>query len=98
MHRHSPLPLALLAAALLGCGEGSPSATEPSPPAPPDPPPAVERPAYRVAPPAGKLPWPHHDPTWDQARYQAMLDSIWVLNNYGAYTGTPDRSALYLHD
>jgi murein DD-endopeptidase MepM/ murein hydrolase activator NlpD len=53
---------------------------------------------YAVRPPAGKLPWPQHDPTWTRARYEAMLDSIWVINNYGLYQGGGDRTTLYLHD
>jgi len=27
-----------------------------------------------------------------------MLAELWVINNFGQYQGTPDRSSLYLHD
>jgi hypothetical protein len=97
--------LAMLACAMLlgACSEpGTPVSPPgpPAPPAPPGPPPPApaERPVYRVAPPAGKLPWPHHDPAWDSTTYAAKLDSLWVINNFGQYTGTADRSVLYLHD
>jgi hypothetical protein len=77
-----------------------PRVTPPAPPQPPPPvePPRSEPPVYSARPPAGLLPWPHHDPAWDSATYAAKLDSLWVINNFGAYTGTADRSVLYLHD
>jgi hypothetical protein len=55
-------------------------------------------PVYRAPPPAGKLPWPHHVPSWDAATQRAKYDSVWVVNNFGQYTGTADRSILYMHD
>ena len=78
---------------LAACSEGN-EPTSPKPVAPP--PPAV--PVYAVRPPDGKLPWPHHDPSWDQATFNRKFDSLWVVNNFGAYTGTSDRSILYLHN
>lgn len=89
--RPAPLVVALLLAA---CG------SETAPTAPVEPPPPVQPatpPVYQVAPPAGKLPWPHHDPAWDQVRYAAMLDSLWVVNNFGVYQGSGDAGTLYLH-
>jgi hypothetical protein len=70
----------------------------PAPPVPPVPPVPIERPVYRVPPPPGKLPWPHHDPAWDSTTYARNFDSLWVVNNFAQYTGTADRSVLYLHD
>lgn len=89
--RFSTAGLLVLAAWLLAaCGGGGPT--------PPDPVPGPGAPAYRVRPPAGKLPWPQHDPSWSQARYDAMLDSVWVINNFAVYQGGAERTSLYLHD
>lgn len=55
-------------------------------------------PAYRVEPPEGRLPWPQHDPGWEQARYDSMLADLWVINNFGQYQGSSERSSLYLHN
>lgn len=104
--RHEPpirrrlLALGLLAllAVLPGCAD----TVEPEPPAVPEgpegPDPPGGPPVYRVAPPEGKLPWPHHDPDWDQARYDEMIRDLWVINNYGLYQGGAHRNSLYLHD
>jgi hypothetical protein len=85
---------------LAACSEAGAPVGPPEPPAPPEEPepPSGGRPVYRVPPPAGKLPWPHHDPAWDSTTYAAKLDSLWVVNNFAQYTGTADRSILYLHD
>lgn len=64
----------------------------------PDVPPPDGPIVYVTQPPAGNLPWPHHAPGWDASTYAAKADSLWVVNNFGAYTGTSDRSVLYLHD
>jgi hypothetical protein len=64
--------------------------TEPPPPTPP-------APTYRVTLPEGKLPWPHHAPEWDEARFRQMLSELWVINNFAAYQGSADRASLYLH-
>jgi hypothetical protein len=48
--------------------------------------------------PEGKLPWPHHNPSWTQATYDAKLRDLWVVNNFGLYQGGEDRSSVYLHD
>lgn len=94
-----PLLGALLALTLVACGDvldvvppEEPGPTEPGPTEPAGPP------VYQVAPPEGKLPWPHHDPDWDAARYEAMIDEIWVVNNFGLYQGGGDPNTVYLHD
>lgn len=52
---------------------------------------------YRTPPPAGKLPWPQHAPDWDAARYRAMLDSLFIVNNFGIYQGSVGGAQAYLH-
>jgi hypothetical protein len=80
--------------ALFGCGDVVNPALPEEPPTdgPTDPP------AYQVSPPEGKLPWPHHNPEWNVTEYAAMIDDIWVVNNFGLYQGGADRATLYLHD
>lgn len=90
--------LALLA--LLACGEGDDGIT-----VPPTAPPVVQPPAppapitYLVAPPAGKLPWPQHDPAWDAAAYADMMRRLHIGNNFALYqaSGQNDPSSMYLH-
>jgi hypothetical protein len=85
------LPLVLV---LSSCGDSNTPTGAPDPqgtskePGPP---------VYRVAPPGGKLPWPQHNPQWGEAKYDSMLADLWVINNFGLYQGSPDRSSLYLH-
>lgn len=52
---------------------------------------------YRTPPPAGKLPWPQHAPDWNAARYRAMLDSLFIVTNFGVYQGSADGAQAYLH-
>jgi hypothetical protein len=90
--RIAPITLAALCA-LAGCAGDAAAPEEVEPPfTPPGPP------VYAAPPPAGKLPWPQHDPAWDAATQRAKYDSVWVVNNFGQYTGTADRSMLYMHD
>jgi hypothetical protein len=51
-----------------------------------------------VPPPAGKLPWPQHAPSFDRARYEAMLRALHLANNFGLYQSGTERETAYLHD
>ena len=73
-------------------GPPRPEPTRPGPAAPEAP--AV---AYRVAPPAGKLPWPQHDPSFSRERYDAMLRDVYLANNFGLLQAGPEPSSSYLH-
>jgi hypothetical protein len=95
MIRTRGLRIVGLAAALAACSDPAigppqerPDPTDPGPGSPP---------SYRVEPPDGRLPWPQHDPAWDEARYDSMLAELWVINNFGQYQGAPERSTIYLH-
>lgn len=53
--------------------------------------------AYRTPPPAGSLPWPQHSPQWGAARVEGMLDSLFIVNNFGIYQANEGGSIAYLH-
>jgi hypothetical protein len=52
---------------------------------------------YRVAPPAGKLPWPQHDPAFSPEQYEAMLRDLYIANNFALLQAGPEPSSSYLH-
>ncbi len=87
-------PLALLLALALACGSTSdPQVDASSSTPPPGPIP------YQVAPPAGKLPLPQHDPAFGRADYERMCERLFLLNNFGMYQGANDGTGLmYLHN
>ncbi|MBY0572649.1 MAG: M23 family metallopeptidase [Undibacterium sp.] len=97
--------LALLLIVLLAaCGGGSSSGSNISQSAGSNVP-AIPLPSgpliYIVAPAAGKLPWPQHNPSFTQDQYAAMVKSNFILNNFGLLQGNEDGSGsrgMYLHD
>ena len=66
------------------------------------PPPTVDpgtTPAYGVRPPEGYLPWPQHNPSFSQAEYDAMMNNVFILNNFALYQAANDsRTSMYLHN
>lgn len=87
-----------------------PPVTPPAPPPeqPPAPPPTTAPPqtgprswpvvSYVAPPPEGKLPWPQHDPAFNQSAYDAMMGQLSLVNNFGIYQGGTDATSIYLHD
>jgi hypothetical protein len=57
-----------------------------------------EIPVYNVTPPAGKLPWPHHNPGFTQAEYDKMMSDLFIINNFGQYQAGDTRESAYFHD
>ena len=55
-------------------------------------------PKYTVAPPSGKLPWPHQRPDMTQEEYDQMIQDLWICDNFGTYHATADKAYLYFHD
>jgi len=53
---------------------------------------------YAVELPAGKLPWPHHWPEMTQSEYKKLIEDLWIINNFGLYQSTDDKSMAYFHD
>jgi hypothetical protein len=53
---------------------------------------------YVVTLPGGKLPWPHHRPDMTQSEYDDLLKNLWIINNFGQYQASEDRSLVYFHD
>lgn len=81
------------------CGGDGAVTPEPEPKPKPQPEPEPEPPvsAYTTPPPNGKLPWPHHSPAFDEARYQQMLRDLFIINNYGLMQASADGTLAYLH-
>jgi Peptidase family M23 len=83
------LPAAIAIAILAsGCKKGSPVSPDSG----------IPSSNYVVHPPPGKLPWPQHDPQFSQTEYDAMMDSLWIINNFGQYQGGEDSGFVYFHD
>lgn len=40
---------------------------------------------YKVPPPQGKLPYPHHNPEYTQEEYDNMMNHLWIADNFGDY-------------
>ncbi len=53
---------------------------------------------YVVTLPEGKLPWPHHRPDMPRAEYDDLIQNLWILNNFGRYVASEDKSLVYFHD
>lgn len=53
---------------------------------------------YVVTLPEGKLPWPHHRPDMTQSEYDDLLKNLWIINNFGQYQASEDKSLVYFHD
>lgn len=92
------LLLVTIAGACSGVTDAPPDEEPPAVEPPPREPPPDPAPVYRVEPPQGRLPWPQHNPQWDEAQYRQMLADLWIVNNFGAYQGGAARSGLYLHN
>ena len=55
-------------------------------------------PVYVVPPPAGKLPFPQHDPSFTQVQYDSMYKALFMLGNFGMYQSGMQPGSTYLHD
>jgi len=45
-----------------------------------------------------KLPWPHQKPNITQEEYEDLIENLWIINNYGQYQASEDKSLAYFHD
>ncbi|MFB0564963.1 MAG: peptidoglycan DD-metalloendopeptidase family protein [Candidatus Aminicenantaceae bacterium] len=45
-----------------------------------------------------KLPWPHQRPGISQDEYENLIENLWIINNYGLYQASEDKSLAYFHD
>lgn len=59
--------------------------------------PPVGKIEYLVKAPAEKLPWPQHNPDFDQQEFQLMQDRLFILNNFGQYQSGDAPHETYLH-
>lgn len=64
---------------------------------PDNPTPEAGKIAYQVTPPFGKLPWPHHAPSFSQLEYQRLQEQLFILNNFGQYQSGATPGDSYLH-
>ena len=53
---------------------------------------------YKMLPPAGKLPYPHHDPEFTELQYLELNRTLWIINNFAQYQGSGTKESLYFHD
>ena len=55
---------------------------------------------YKFQLPPGKLPWPHQSPDLTKEEYDSLVDSIWIIQNYGENEGgdNSESGPDYLHD
>ena len=53
---------------------------------------------YSAELPEGKMPYPHHLPEYNQAQYDSLVQSIFVINNYGLYQCGDTEGSCYFHD
>ncbi len=85
---------AILAAAIIpallveGCKNGGPVSAGPE----------TQKSIYVTPPPPGKLPWPQHDPAFSSAMYNAMMDSLFIINDFGQYQAGTTKESVYFHD
>lgn len=47
--------------------------------------------------PSGKLPWPHQKPGISQDEFDALINGLWILDNFGTYHAVEGKY-LYFHD
>ncbi len=80
--------------ACVACGDGAPPRAGPTTPGPPAPT-TIE---YRVPPPAGKLPWPQHDPAFTRAQHDSMMRALTIGNNFALYQVVSTPQTSYLHN
>lgn len=52
----------------------------------------VEKISYKCLPPHDKLPYPTHNPNFNQAQYDDMINKVFIINNFG------QDQFSYLHD
>jgi hypothetical protein len=45
-----------------------------------------------------KLPWPHQKPHITLEEYEDLIENLWIINNYGQYQASEDKSNAYFHD
>jgi hypothetical protein len=52
---------------------------------------------YNDSLPKEKLPWPHQKPGLSMSEYEKLIDNLWIINNYGLYQASEDKSVAYFH-
>lgn len=66
-----------------------------------NPPPLIEQEfpiVYQAEFPDGKLPYPHHNPTYSQEAYDSLVNNLFIINNYGLYQCGDTKEDCYFHD
>lgn len=53
---------------------------------------------YRASFATGKVPWPHHAPGLTEAEYLNLIESLFIINNFGQYQSGDTRESAYFHD
>ncbi len=67
----------------------------------PTPPPGVDQTfpiVYQADPPTGKLPFPQHNPEMTAAELDALVNELFIINNYGQYQCGDTPESCYFHD
>lgn len=53
---------------------------------------------YEAQLPVGKLPYPHHNPTYNQNSYDSLVRNLFIINNFGLYQCGDTPESCYFHD
>lgn len=53
---------------------------------------------YEAELPAGKLPYPHHNPEYSQQSYDSLVQNLFIINNFGLYQCGDTNEECYFHD
>lgn len=53
---------------------------------------------YNATLPEGKLPYPHHHPEYNQDQYDSLVNSLFIINNFGLYQCGDSPEECYFHD
>jgi len=53
---------------------------------------------YKATLPAGKLPYPHHNPEYSQEAYDSLVQELFIINNFGLYQCGDAEEDCYFHD
>jgi len=79
---------------VFSCGENDPTIVTPTVPEFDQTFPIV----YSAELPENKLPYPHHNPDYTQHEYDSLVNTLFIINNFGLYQCGDTKEECYFHD